>query len=321
MREGSSTCVRSRRPSGLTLVELLAVIAIIGLLIGLLLPAVQSARESARRNQCAGKVKQVALALQQHHESLNGFPPAQEHSTALNDAEGRLTCQQFRPQGGSYDPPYPPGADGLSHPLNFVTALLPYVDELAAYNTLDFQRRAPDSPNVTIYRRVFPFTQCPSHPRPGLVGNGGAVHHYGAPVWSVNAWCTPNLMANGVRVAGVNGIFWGNSRCKAAQIRDGLSNTIAVTERLGYTPLNDRNPAVENPGSERGPFLEGTVAMSGGPNSSFPTRSSAWSAHPGGLHCGMADGSTHFVSQDIGITIWINLAARADGLPLGGSPF
>lgn len=304
-----------RQPSGLTLVELLAVIAIIGLLMGLLLPAVQSARESARRSQCGNKVKQLALALCQHHELQGSLPPAQEHNTALNDASGRLTCQQFTATGGSFNPAYPPGCDWYSHPLNFVTAVLPYVDELNAYNTLDFARRSQDAPNNTVFWRVFPFTQCPSHPRPGLSGNGGGVNHYAAPVFSVNAWCTPNLM-NGVRVVGINGLFWGNSRCKAAQIRDGLSNTIAVTERLGFNPLNG-NVAIPNPGSERGPFLAGVIAMSNGPNSPFPGVNSAWSAHPGGLHCGMADGSAHFVSQDIDITIWRNLSARADGLPLG----
>lgn len=300
---------------GLTLVELLAVIAIIGLLVGLLLPAVQSARESARRNQCGNKVKQVALALSQHLDLQGSLPPAQEHKYAENDTTGRLTCQQFQAAGGSYSPAYPPGCDWYSHPLNFITALLPYVDEVAAFSRLDFTRRAIEAPNNTIFARVFPFTQCPSHPLPGLSGDGGVVNHYAAPVFRLNSWCTPNLM-NGTKVAGIDGIFWGNSRCKAAQIRDGLSNTIAVSERLGHAPLNG-DVARHIPGSQRGPFLGGVIAMSGGPNPAFPGVASAWSGHPGGLHCGMADGSTHFVSDDIHITIWQNLSARADGLPLG----
>jgi hypothetical protein len=228
------------------------------------------------------------------------------HNTALNDADGRLTCRQQS------------GGDSFSHPLNFVTALLPYVDELAAFNTLDFSQRSAVAPNRAVFFRVFPFTQCPSHPRPGLVGHGGGIHHYAAPVFSVNAWCTPNIM-NGVKVVGIDGIFWGNSRCKAAQIRDGLSNTIAVTERLGYRPLNgDASQPI--PASERGPFLDGAIQMTEGPNSSYPRQRSAWSAHPGGLHCGMADGSATFVSHDIDIAIWRNLSARADGLPLGDRP-
>jgi len=75
----------------------------------------------------------------------------------------------------------------------------------------------------------------PSHPRPRLVGNGGGINHSAASVFSVNAWCTPNIM-NGVKVVGIDGICCGNSRFKAAQIRDGLSNTIQHAERADGDP-------------------------------------------------------------------------------------
>ncbi len=305
-----------RGASGMTLVEVLVTIAIIGVLVGLLLPAAQAAREAARRNACGNKMKQVTLALLQRVDATRAFPPCNEHDTRLSGTDGRLTCQQFQPSGASYNPAYPPNTQLQSHPLNFVTALFPYVEELRAFESLDFSKASNVAPNNAVAGRVYQFTQCPSHPLPRLVGNGGGIHHYGAPVFSLNAWCTPDRMADGTRVNGILGVFWANSRCRPAQITDGTSKTFVVTERLGYNTIGG-DVRQRNVGSERGPFLGGTIVMGEGPNPPFPGINSPWSAHSGGLFCGTADGAVRFVSQDMAISLWCNLAARADNLPLG----
>src|SRR5687768_13076181 len=100
--------VRSQRPCGFSLVELLAVIAIVGVLVALLLPAVQAAREAARRGQCLSNQRQIALAFHQHHDAIGAFPHATEYGTTY---------------------------------LSAFTAVLPYLEESAKYALYD--RRLP----------------------------------------------------------------------------------------------------------------------------------------------------------------------------------
>lgn len=309
---------RTAARQGVTLVELLVVIAIIGVLVMLLLPAVQSTREAARRSTCANKLKQIGLGLHYHTQHKKGLPPVQEHRILM--PEGRLVCQQYMPSGASYNPPYPAGSDFYSTPLNFVTALLPYVEEQAIYDRFDFSKRSQEAPNNTLTSRRFEFVICPSHPRPDVRGNGGHVNHYAGAMISLNAWCTPDVMANGERVSGIDGLFWGNSRCRFNQISDGLSNTMAVTERLGYSPLTTSDIRTWSVGSERGPFLGGGgIQVSLGPNNPASPNSSAWSGHPGGVFVVFADAAVRFVSDAINVTTWGQTARRSDGLPLSRS--
>src|SRR4051794_19170772 len=98
-----------RRRRAFTLIELLVVIAIIAVLIGLLLPAVQSAREAARRIQCVNNLKQLELALQNYHDTTNAFPPA---------AQGGVASVYMNYTGYSF--------------------LLPYLEQAAAFNTFNF---------------------------------------------------------------------------------------------------------------------------------------------------------------------------------------
>lgn len=325
----------------MTLVEMLAVVAIVGLLAALLLPAVQSARESARRLECANKAKQICLAFLQHHELQGGFPPAVETDPLCNDpATGRLCCQSLDAAGASLSPfvrppTCPTKSLNVNHPLNFMTAILPYVDQLAVYSKLDFSKGSAESPNDAIYAGPpFAFMLCPSYPFSyseqvrflqveftNGVAPGGAINHYGASTGNGDAFCTPLVMANGVKMPWVDGVFWGNSRCRAAQIRDGLSNTVVLAERLGFTP-DYFTGSLTYLGLPRGPFFGGHITTGRGVNPPFQSsyRYAPWSAHPGGVNCGFADGAVQFVSQDISVNVFRTLGARADGFPLG-SPF
>jgi len=325
------------RFAGMTLVELLAVIAIVALVMGLLLPAVQSARESARRTACANNVKQIGLGFTQHLEGLGSFPPGQEHDPLCTEpGTGRLFPQDRRPDWTTYPgvPALPPTCTkrmalcARSHPLNFLTAILPYLDQITVYEKLDFTRDVDTAPNRDIARAPpFSFMTCPSYPFSyrelqsvnGDVPMGGHLNHYGASTGDhLEGFSAPFVMADGTRVTWANGVFAGNSRCRAAQIRDGLSNTLVLAERLGYTPRFEIGSLAFKE-QAWGPFSGGNVSTYRGvkPPLQAGYRHAPWSGHSGGVYCGFADGSVHFVSQDISVTVFRQLGARADGLPAG----
>ncbi len=122
---------RGRR--GFTLVELLVVIAIIGVLIALLLPAIQAAREAARRNQCSNKVKQLGLGLQNHHDVFKRFPAVSNQSN-LNGAANAGVAPGTGTTGTSPAPGFtsPGSVSGYS----WVVRILPYIEETVLYNQI-----------------------------------------------------------------------------------------------------------------------------------------------------------------------------------------
>jgi len=138
-----------KRRSGFTLVELLVVIAIIGVLVGLLLPAVQSAREAARRSRCSNNLKQIGLAVHNFHDSNNKFP------------EGRI---RSRRAANAAQWPGNPNQPWNSQNIGWQARILPYMEETALYDTIDFERQIPGwgGQNVTARRSKVAAYRCPS---------------------------------------------------------------------------------------------------------------------------------------------------------------
>jgi prepilin-type N-terminal cleavage/methylation domain-containing protein/prepilin-type processing-associated H-X9-DG protein len=237
---------------GFTLVELLVVIAIIGILIALLLPAVQAAREAARRSQCVNNLKQLGVALQNYHDVNNSFPPMKGGTTS------------------SY--PSTP-ATNYGRGSGFI-ALLPFMEQGALYDQIRAGGNGsqPFGPAAwsswTNWNVQVPSLLCPSDIRPapsaGSVGETNYAFSLGDTV-SNNCWATSN-----------RGMFAQSVTVKISQVTDGTSNTIAMSERARANfDIGKMTPAM---------VKQGTVtAMSGiitNPGSCLATVSGLYYTNP-----------------------------------------
>lgn len=312
--------IRFRRDSGFTLVELLVVIAIIGILIALLLPAVQAAREAARRTQCSNNFKQVGLALHNYHAALATFPPGQllYHSS--------LGCSGH--PSGSYQG------------FGWATFILPYLELESIYSEIDF--------NVTVYTNpaAWPAARhrigayvCPSDAHnggwiecctgvqngPQSVDDQRSVNIAGVGD-SHQVWC--NLY---IATPNGNGILHSLNAVKIAQIGDGTSNTLMAGEvtgargahpsegqaMMGYTWFNrnlqDMAKGINGFGSVPGGRNETADPIDGdGGNrhSELYTEVGFSSFHPGGANFVLADGSVRFIGANVDQTLLESLATR-----------
>lgn len=199
------------RRRAFTLVELLVVIAIIGILIALLLPAVQAAREAARRSQCVNNLKQFGIGLQNYHDIHKAFPPRKGGSANISASvdTARVSGNYLR--------------------LSAFVPLLPFVEQEALYEFI--QRGDPASPpgggapwnSHVIWLRQVPSLLCPSDPRPAPQPS-----HYGENNYAFSQGDSINTILNATTN---RGMFASQLSVKLSEVTDGTSNTIAMSER------------------------------------------------------------------------------------------
>lgn len=257
----------SRHRSGLTLVELLAVIAIIGLLVGLLIPAVQSAREAARRIQCGSNLKQVALALHAYHTSHGALPRSICNQNLNHPSVFDSATKQFKGDAWRF-----------GRPDTWAVEIMPRLDLENLYNAFDFTRMVFDPttsaakpvPNPVLARTVLPVYICPSDSWAAtpilrnrcrdatLMTEGHGLWYAGSmgphnsrnscPLCPINtAWgSSPNPSRTNPCCNGTSGFplgidgytqgFFANSpvRISFDDVRDGLSHTVLLGETLPY---------------------------------------------------------------------------------------
>ncbi len=323
-----TTARAARRPTrGFTLIELLVVIAIIAVLIALLLPAVQQAREAARRTQCKNNLVQVSLALQNYEMSHERLPP------------------------GSVNPTGPIKSEAAGYHMGWIVQILPYLDQRNVYQKMDFKVGVYDpkntgaavadapgpggdagpagagagpmslpgfnsgNPGPTMV--TLPVLTCPSEgATSGPSSYAGCHHDSEAPIDVDN-----------------NGVLFLNSSIRFEDISDGISNTLFVGEKTRAAETlswaSGTRASLRNSGSainsdrqllnRNGQIIAPVAAPPGpdGANAALLKVGGFGSPHVGGCHFAVGDGAVRFISENISADTFKNLINRADGNMLG----
>jgi prepilin-type N-terminal cleavage/methylation domain-containing protein len=308
--------VRTRQ-RGFTLVELLVVIAIIGILIALLLPAVQAAREAARRAQCTNNLKQLGLALHNYHDVHKSLP-----SGVMMQAD------TYKPTGYS-DPT-------TSNGWSWAALILPYIEQGPLWEACGIGRGVPIDTRLKEIQTPVGAFRCPSDVHPPTNKRKWTWEKTYSTVSAITNYqpATSNYVAMaGTSMSGWtnDGIFNRWSKTRFADVLDGTSNTIALSERAGKvgqiefgaavwagTPLNNSKDTYYD-------VFAQVYRPINWPGTDWDGRHSCISSnHPGGALVVLLDGSTRFLSETIEHTAGApvdstleRLAARADGQPIG----
>lgn len=304
---------------GFTLVELLVVIAIIGILVSLLLPAVQAAREAARRSQCKNNLKQIGLALHNYHDVMRVFPP------------GYLS--------NNVSPTDPASAESGSG-FAWGAMILPMLEQGPLYEHFEFEEDAGSHHNHEHGAEVLSVFRCPSDPAPDRFTVNDGQHDFEI--------ATANYVGiygyGSVTMAPGNpnppGILYRNSKVRMAHITDGTSNTMLVGERAHVHRFVKGQPEVKAystwyaavPGISRPAGMEMMPMMQEGPGSLVlghvgqsapmvmhhaPSTTNHIvnfsSQHNRGIHFLMADGSIHFLGNTVNYNTFRWLGQRDDG--------
>ncbi len=314
--------MRREKRRAFTLIELLVVIAIIAILIALLLPAVQQAREAARRTQCKNNMKQIGLALHNYESTASCFPPGSN------------------------------GAVAWDRIPNWRLHLFPYLEQGNLYSKMDFSQSF--SSNVTTSTNMIALQDnkiagyiCPSSPldpNAVLVNNAMRIQ---TPMYVGIAGATPDVAGRVIGSASNYGGFYGNNGMllhnQQTRIRDavdGTSNVMMVAEQSGrvgtadirsgyyggYSGTTFSQPVSATVPNSADSWSTGLTTVQYRINS--PTAAAGsdnpWDAntvinsfHVGGIHGLLGDGSVRFISDNVDMGILRNLCSREDGVPLG----
>lgn len=352
MRSVSKSKFHSKPRSGFTLIELLVVIAIIAVLIALLLPAVQQARESARRTQCKNNLKQIGLALANHHDVYGYFPPATSQDQA----------------------PFGPGASNWG--ASWMVYILPYVEADTLYRSLVIgggTGYGNSANGAVLSGKKIPAYRCPSTPLPSLTTSGipgsgqmmlptyvavsgAAPSAFAGVPYNETRFLNPGAGAgccSGGIISRGGGLVM-NTQLATRDFTDGTTNTMQVSEhgdflitqngsKVAWTAAGPHGWTI-GWGNTNSTFTAGT----GGDNRTFNTTTVRWpvnqktgwpdapgncnsvgvcdntgtniplnSAHVGGVHILLADGSVRFISDSINLGVLAKLATRDDGQSVG----
>jgi prepilin-type N-terminal cleavage/methylation domain-containing protein len=327
---------------GFTLIELLVVIAIIAILIALLLPAVQQAREAARRTQCKNNVKQIGLALHNYHDNFLVFPPGAVVNTSNTAAPY---------QGWGWNLMILPFMDQapLYNRYNFSSTLQASAVAAGPSTTVIGALRCPSDTGIAVIQNFDVAATCNATATTVIQGLVSRSNYPGVVGWWNNAGTATGL-ATGVlpTTTAYRGIFGINSRVGIRDMTDGTTNSIVVGER--YTPsatgqttvlqpvghctwagasgggdiasaatiLGDTAATVVGGNAATTPFAPASYGINGNNGTVQRGQTSGFgSLHVGGCHFLIGDGTVRFISENIDTTLYRNLGTVNDGAVIG----
>lgn len=279
-----------RRKHGFTLVELLVVVSIVTVMVGLLMPAVQQAREAARRTTCRNNLKQIGLALSDYENVNRVLPPS---------CTGDMAYGVWYPQPWQF------------RLQSWTSMILPFLDQQALWSEIDFSKSALDPLNLPVATQVLSVFRCPTYSGPAY--SQSPLYMALSPNYALRNYVAMGATTIGKLWHKPNGVFYASSSTRFSDIKDGISMTIFVAE------TRETNMAV---------WIDGTTASLAGhpynedapPDYAFPQTALNYSPffisvlgagnlvecqygpssmHPGGIHHLFGDGSVHFLSPEI----------------------
>jgi hypothetical protein len=303
------------------LVELLVVIAIIGILVALLMPAIQAAREAARRTECHNRLKQIGLGFQHHHDTHGFFPTGGWGWNWVGDPDAGFNERQ---------------------PGGWVYNVLPFCELQAVY---DIGRGETGATELASHKQrietVIPLFHCPSrrmamlYPTPYTMYNAAAASRVAKTDYAANCGNYQRCEIDGGPPAGSTtppatptqetGISYRCSRVRIAEVLDGTTSTIAVGEKyLPQSQYATGNDSADNENMYVGydnDVFRSTNGIFGRPHrdsEQVPNQLVFGSPHPAGFNVVLCDGSVRNISFDVEIVVYDALGHRADGNPIAG---
>ncbi|MBA4105967.1 MAG: hypothetical protein C0485_09430 [Pirellula sp.] len=311
------------RTKGFTLVELLVVIAIIGVLVALLLPAVQAAREAARRSDCTNRLRQLALASQNHHDA-KGFFPSASATKLIAGTTNNVTA------------------------LSYIVQILPYIEQQGVLSLVNQAQHWSDPSNLNVSRTPLTAIRCPSQEIGEMTftaqpGGGDTEElnslraHYMA-VMGAKIACpapatgypgstyetSPAATCADAGGAALNGVMYPGSETRFKDVRDGSTNTFLIGEiswdvgpqRVWLVGSASKTAVYNYQYTAKNvtyPLNTAYRAASGQPPSGYPNNDLSFgSHHHGGAHFAMTDASVQFISEGVDLVgVLRPLASRA----------